>query len=138
MRILELGQPIAKYGQISLYTHICVGLIFFIFSRRGRGVCQRGSQDLRHGQIWANQDNFWCSSPISVRRTLAIFIFLKLRKLASMFLVFARISSDFGLNSKKFGYICKKTAKNLHVLSKKTRITLVGCMHQIFDNFGAN
>ena len=53
-----------------------------------------------------------------------------------MFLVFARISSDFGLNSRKSGYIRQKTAKNLHVFSKKMRITQVGCMHQIFDNFG--
>ena len=82
-------------------------------------MCQGGSQDLRNRQIWANENNFLCSSPISVRRTFAIFIFLKLRKLASMFLVFARISSDFGLNSKKIWLYSQKNGKKFACLEQK-------------------
>ena len=103
------------------YTHICVRLIFFIFPNGdgGGAVRQRGNQELWHRQIWANEDIFLCSSPISVRRTSVIFIFLKLRKLGSMFLVVARISPDFGLNSKKSGYISKKRQKICMSWAKK-------------------
>ena len=137
--LMDPRGSILSYSEIwtVIHSHLCrTHFPHFFQTGTGGWGCQGGSQDLRHRQIWANQDNFLCSSPISVRRTFAKFIFLKLRKLASMFLVFARISSDFGLNSRKSGYIRQKTAKNLHVFSKKMRITQVGCMQQIFDNFG--
>ena len=71
----------------------------WIFLDRG---ANRGAQT-RHRQIYADWDYFLSSAAISISRTFVMLIFLKSRKLVSIFLVIAVISSNFGLNVPNFG-----------------------------------
>ena len=64
-------------------------------------------------------------------------IFLKLRKLASMFLVFAIISSNFGLNSRKIRLYSQKNGKKFACLEQKNAHYADWIKYQIFCNFGS-
>ena len=54
-----------------------------------------------------------------------------------MFLVFARISSDFGLNSKKIWLYLQKNGKNFACLEQKNAHYADWIKYQIFRNFGS-
>ena len=80
---------------------------------------------------------FLCSSANSARRTFIMSNFLKSRKLVSMFLIFAIISSNFGLNSRKIWLYLPKNGENFACLEQKNAHYADWIKYQIFCNFGS-
>ena len=107
---------------------------FSLFSLEGGA---NGVALTQHRQIWANEHNFLCSSANSARRTFIMSNFLKSRKLVSMFLIFAIISSNFGLNSRKIWLYLPKNGENFACLEQKNAHYADWIKYQIFCNFGS-